>query len=527
MLGKEKLPVIMADTRLARVIMISCHEEDHRRSAADTLARSKNHAWISYGSRLAKSVCKSCVKCRLAAKKTVEQIMGKLQDDILEVSPPFTCTALDLFGPYQCRGMGAGVRKSMLVWGVIFACLRSKAVSILACAGYDTQSFRSTLSRFCSIYGDPAVIISDQGSQLCAAAKLSQRDINLDSIRNLTARTGTHWIFTERGCPWRNGTAERAVGLAKTTLSHQLEGHKSLNFAEMDELFLRVAHIINSRPIGVRFLTEEDYQPITPNNLLLGRAAGHRSKESDDVDEETDLDNVGDPTKHLSVQEEICEKWWEKWAEIAFPLLAPRKKWNKEQRNLQEGDVVLLQYESKVSKGRYRLARIVKVHPDKSGLVRTVTIQLRPRHAKEKATPYKARKMTEFPVAVQRLVVIVPREEQPGDEFPGDAQDDQDAAEVGGAMSPELDDFGSAAADTTGERAQRRSRRLRGEPPEKFLAAVGHSLLPRPWTDPCPIPAAAYSLHSGALPLLVPEWLPDVMQESQEDVQSVIPYEGE
>ena len=204
LLGKGRLPVIMANTRLARVIMISCHEEDHRRSAADTLARSRNHTWIPYGSRLAKSVCKSCVKCRLAAKKTVDQIMGKLPDDILEVSPPFTCTALDLFGPYQCRGMGAGVRKSMLVWGVIFACLRSKAVSILACAGYDTQSFRSTLSRFCSIYGDPAVIISDQGSQLCAAAKLSQQDINWDSIRALTSRTGTRWIFTERGCPWRN-----------------------------------------------------------------------------------------------------------------------------------------------------------------------------------------------------------------------------------------------------------------------------------------------------------------------------------
>ena len=64
--------------------------------------------------------------------------------------------------------------------------------------------------------------------------------------------------------------AERAVGLAKTTLGHQLDGHKSLNFAEMDELFLRVAHIINTRPIGIRSVTEDDYQPITPNNLLLG-----------------------------------------------------------------------------------------------------------------------------------------------------------------------------------------------------------------------------------------------------------------
>ena len=156
---------------------------------------------------------------------------------------------------------------------------------------------------------------------------------------------------------------------------------------------------------------------------------------------------------------------------------------------MQEGDVVLLQYESKVSKGRYRLARIVKVHPDRSGVVRTVTVQLRPKLAKEKATPYKAKKMTEFPVAVQRLVVIVPREEQPSHGLHCDAQDYQDGSDIGGAIIPEPDDFGSAATDTR-ERAQRRS-------------------------------------HSGALPLNVPEWLPDVLQESQEDVQSVIPYEGE
>ena len=45
--------------------------------------------------------------------------------------------------------------------------------------------------------------------------------------------------------------AERAVGLAKTTLEHQLDGHRSLDFSQIDELFLRVANIVNSRPRGV------------------------------------------------------------------------------------------------------------------------------------------------------------------------------------------------------------------------------------------------------------------------------------
>ena len=59
-----------------------------------------------------------------------------------------------------------------------------------------------------------------------------------------------------------------------------------------------------------------------------------------------DLDERGEPAKQLTVQEEICERWWSKWSDIAFPLLAPRKKWNQEHRNVQQGDVVLLHYES-------------------------------------------------------------------------------------------------------------------------------------------------------------------------------------
>ena len=140
LLYEEGLPVLMPETRLARVIMTSCHSEDHRTNVADTLARSRNYVWVQHGTRLAKSIIKNCMRCRLRAKKTVQQIMGRLPESFLDVSPPFTCCSLDLFGPYLCRGMGGGVRKSMKVWGVIFTCLRTKAVSILACLWYETTS---------------------------------------------------------------------------------------------------------------------------------------------------------------------------------------------------------------------------------------------------------------------------------------------------------------------------------------------------------------------------------------------------
>ena len=333
-------------------------------------------------------------------------------------------------------------------------------------------------------------------------------EINWDTIRSLTARVGTRWIFTERGCAWRNGTAERAVGLAKTTLQHQLDGNKSLNYAQMDELFFRVANIINSRPTGVRMMTEEIYHPITPNNLLLGRASRPIPQEEDAVLQQEEPSD--DPNKVLTAQEELCEKWWAQWSEVAFPLFVPRKKWHQEHRNVEVGDIVLLRYDSKMSRARYRLARVVLVHPDDCGVVRTVTVHLRPRHKREKSLPYKAKTMTEFPVAIQRLVVIVPREEQKemkkseDDEETG--SDDQQTTESVSESDP------GPVAQVSGKKTLRRSPRLRGDPPEQFLAAMAHGLVPKPWDIPS-CKAASFTLYPGATPLLVPAWMPEVEEE--------------
>ena len=245
--------------------------------------------------------------------------------------------------------------------------------------------------------------MSDHGTQLTAAAKqMGQKGIKWEHIEAFTARAGTKWMFTPKGCPWRNGMAERAVGMAKASLAHQLEGHRSLDFAQLDALF---AHILNSRPIGVRMLSEEVFHPITPNDLLLGRAA--RSREAWEAEQQV---QAVDPRDALSQEEELCEKWWVEWSRLAFQLLLPRNKWNVQHRNLCVGDIVLLKYDSKFSKDRYRLARVTQVHPDKLGVVRTVTVGMRPRHLREPVLPYKKKSLVEFAVGVQRLVVILPKE---------------------------------------------------------------------------------------------------------------------
>ena len=71
----------------------------------------------------------------------------------------------------------------------------------------------------------------------------------------------------------------------------------------------------------------------------------------------------------------------------------------------------MIEYPNPV-KDDYRVGRVTKTHPDKSGLVRTVTVTFRKRDVREDPVKYKTKPLTEEIMAVQRLCLLVPVAEQ-------------------------------------------------------------------------------------------------------------------
>ena len=100
------------------------------------------------------------------------------------------------------------------------------------------------------------------------------------------------------------------------------------------------------------------------------------------------------------------------WYSQVFPSLVPFKKWRREQRNLREGDIVMVKFASEIAQDNFRLGRIVKVQVDKDNLVRTVSVAMRPRDSHEKVLPYRTKDLWISSVSAQRVVVICPVEEQ-------------------------------------------------------------------------------------------------------------------
>ena len=175
----------------------------------------------------------------------------------------------------------------MKVWPIIFVCQATGATHFEVMHDYGTEAFLLQWRHYRSIHGNPAVIVSDQGSQLTSSknivaisAKEDPSNWDWRRISQESLESGTQWNFVPAGCQYRNGQAERMVQVTKKTLAHVLANtliaeKPTVNYAELQTILAEVANVTNDHPIGVRNLTEEDLLPITPNHLLLGRVSMH------------------------------------------------------------------------------------------------------------------------------------------------------------------------------------------------------------------------------------------------------------
>ena len=72
----------------------------------------------------------------------------------------------------------------------------------------------------------------------------------------------------------------------------------------------------------------------------------------------------------------------------------------------------VLKYDKALGSDSWRLARVACALPDSDGLVRTIKVQFRPRHVRDRGKKYRAKLPLEMEIGVQRFAVMLPVEEQ-------------------------------------------------------------------------------------------------------------------
>ena len=412
LLGVSNLPILMTTSRVSYLYMVMAHEYDgqnklsveNHRAAVGTLARSRYYVWIVRGKQLAKKVVSSCFACKRERKKLEMQQMGLLREEHLTVCPPWTSVSLDFAGPVKISGE-VQRRITMKGWILVYVDQASRAICLLLTPGYSTADFLLMHDRFTTMKGIPSKIVSDRGTQLVAGSiVVAEKDLPsraYDWERVTRENKCSTWEFVPIGCQYRNLT-EAMVKIVKKALMHVLPAGRQLTYSEFETLLGRVEYSVNSRPLALATVSntsqqEDMMQPLTPNQLLLGRTNAEVPAMS--------YDDNNKFSARVAYVQNVHAEWWARWIDDVLPTLIPCRKWKSKQRNLQKGDVVMLSYKGNLVDD-YRLAKVTDVFPDEQGLVRSVQVSFRRRDKREPVEVYRSKPLVSEKVGVTRLSLI-------------------------------------------------------------------------------------------------------------------------
>ena len=329
----------------------------------------RNKFWITKIRPLVKGVKKKCVVCKRLYAGTMSQIMADLPPSrTLTGYPPFTHTGVDLFGPISVRQGRSDVKR----YGCVFTCFNTRAIHIEKLASLETDTFINGLVRFISRRGSPILIKSDQGTNLVGASnelRAVLREIDHAKVaQNLRAKS-IDWEFNTPKASNFGGLWERQIRTIKRLLAALLTGPgvgRGLSDDVLETVFCQVESIINSRPITKLSSDVNDDAALTPNHLLLLRESA--------IPPWGEFSVADTYRRNWKYAQSIINQFWKRWVKGYLVDLQSRSKWNLTERDLKQGDLVLVTDQDS-PRSSWPLALVTDVKMSQDGHVRSVTVK--------------------------------------------------------------------------------------------------------------------------------------------------------
>jgi hypothetical protein len=123
--------------------------------------------------------------------------------------------------------------------------------------------------------------------------------------------------------------------------------------------------LLNNRPLG--FFGVNDVEPITPNQLLLGR-----NVDTSGTDQRPPVSYL----ESLQHVKDVYKVLWKRWETSVLPSLFVNKLWKHPRPNVRVGDVCLVYgLKGKHEPGAYRCCRVLSIKEVSDNLVCTVTVE--------------------------------------------------------------------------------------------------------------------------------------------------------
>ncbi|XP_036140869.1 uncharacterized protein LOC118644969 [Monomorium pharaonis] len=369
---EERHPIILpADSHFTLLIVEDCHRRSLHGGVQLTLSLLRQRYWVLRGRALTKRVIHRCVRCVRWRAAPAPQQMGDLPQERVRPFRPFLNTGIDYAGPVQLRTTKGRGHRSYKAYVAVFVCLSTRAVHLEVVSDYTTEAFLAALRRFVSRRGLCRTLWSDRGTTFVGAdARLRELFSEYGSERRrlndvLTAE-GIRWRFNPPSAPHFGGIWEAAVKSFKHHLRRVL-GNATLTFEEMTTLLAQIEACLNSRPLQSLSDDPEDLTALTPGHFLVGDVPI--------VVPEPSLTDV--PVNRLTrwqLVQSMRDHFWARWAQEYLHSLTQRPKWLKKESRYEVGRLCLIRQENSAP-AHWPLARIIRVHPGRDGLIRVVAVR--------------------------------------------------------------------------------------------------------------------------------------------------------
>ncbi|XP_028404109.1 uncharacterized protein LOC114526789 [Dendronephthya gigantea] len=309
----ERHPILLPKNHnVTKLIIRHYHQRVHHQGRVITQGEIRRAGyWIIGGHNQISKVLRSCVTCNRLRGKCLTQRMADLPADQAETGALFSNVGVDVFGSWiiqtqKLRGKPSEVK----CWGVLFTCLVSRAVHLEVLHSMDASSFICALRRFIAIRGPVALIWYDCGTNF-VGAKLdlakALNEMNKREIARYLRDQECKWEFNLPHPSHFGGVWERQIGTIRRVLDAMLLG------------------IDTEEPI-----------PLTPSTLLTLKRQPVLAPPGKFVAEDVYA------RKRWRRVQYLAEQIWVRWKLEYLQNLQRKKKWIDEQRDLVDGDVVLM-----------------------------------------------------------------------------------------------------------------------------------------------------------------------------------------
>ncbi|XP_008182965.1 uncharacterized protein LOC103309405 [Acyrthosiphon pisum] len=362
---RQKHPIVLPNGhRVSKLIFESKHRELLHCGPQSLLADIRRVYWPIKGRITARSVISKCVRCARAKPQFAQPLMGQLPRQRVNVSPPFAVTGVDFAGPLIVR---SGVRRIVgtKAWISLFVCFSTRAIHLEVVENLSSGAFVAALRRFMAQRGRCVKIYSDNGTNFVGA----QKELNIPIHQSIPviAKEGVEWHFNPPSAPHFGGLWESAVKSAKHHLTRML-GEAKLTIGELNTLLCQIEACLNSRPITPMGHDPSEPEALTPAHFLIGRPIT--------LMPEVDLtqENPGGMRRWKYVQH-LSQTFWKRWHAEYLPQMQVRGKWITKKGPLKIDDIVIIK-EDHVPPTKWKLGRVIKVHPGVDGEIRVVTVRI-------------------------------------------------------------------------------------------------------------------------------------------------------